>query len=379
MAKNNKKIKICYLITGLNVGGAEMMLYRLIEKLDKTRYDIKVISIIPLGKVAEKIKKLQVEVISLEMRSKYDVFVILRLVDLLKKIKPVILHSYLFHANFLGRVAGKIAKVPIIISSIRNSKFGGKVRELALKYTDKYSDATTIVCQAAANRMIKRRVVSKEKLHVIYNGIEPELYYSNKNSKLELRKKMNIPLERKIILSVGRLQYQKGYPYVIQSAFELKKRGYDFLWLIAGEGELRPQLDKLVREYDLEDCIQFLGIRDDIPELMCASDIFVLSSLWEGLPGVVLEAMAAGLPVVATNVGGTPELVENGKNGFLVPPRNSLLMADAIEKIMSMDHTKQLEMGILGTEIVKQRFTVDKMVRSHEQLYLKLLCEKSFM
>lgn len=374
-----KRIKICYLITGLNTGGAEMMLYRLIEKLDKTKYNVIVVSIIPLGKVADKIKELGINVVSLEMKSKLELSVIFRLVHILKEFKPTILHSYLFHANLLGRIAGKIAGVPIIISSIRNTIFGGQIRELALRYTDFLSDATTIICETAAKRMISRKVVPKEKLHVIYNGIDPKMYENfSEDDRQKMRMEFNIPDTATLLISVGRLQKQKGYPYLIQSAVELKNRGYNFVWLIAGEGELRFQLEQMVKNYGLEDTIRFLGLREDVPKLMFASDIFVLTSLWEGLPGVVLEAMAVGLPVVATDVGGTPELVEDGTNGFLIPPGNPMKMADAIEKLINMSGEARRKIGSMGKEIVKEKFTVETMARKHEGLYVKLLQKKQY-
>lgn len=372
-----KRIKICYLITGLNTGGAEMMLYRLIEKLDKTKYNVIVVSIIPLGKVADKIKELGINVVSLEMKSKLELSVIFRLVHILKEFKPTILHSYLFHANLLGRIAGKIAGVPIIISSIRNTIFGGKIRELALRYTDFLSDATTIICETAANRMLSRKIVPKEKLHVIYNGIDPRMYQNfSEDVRQNIRKEFNIPDNATLLLSVGRLQKQKGYPYLIQSAVELKNRGYNFVWLIAGEGELRFQLEQMVKNYGLEDTIRFLGLREDVPNLMFASDIFVLSSLWEGLPGVVLEAMASGLPVVATDVGGTSELVEDGINGYIVTPGNPVMMANAVEKLINMDVESRRKIGNIGREIVQKKFTVEKMVSKHEKLYRDLLLKK---
>lgn len=375
----SKKIKICYLITGLNTGGAEMMLYRLLKQLDKTRYSIIVVSIIPLGKIADKIKKLGIDVISMDMTSKLDVSAIFRLVRFLKDYKPTILHSYLFHANLLGRIAGKIAGVPIIISSIRNTIFGGQIRELALRYTDFLSDATTIICETAAKRMISRKVVPKEKLHVIYNGIDPKMYENfSEDDRQKMRMEFNIPDTATLLISVGRLQKQKGYPYLIQSAVELKNRGYNFVWLIAGEGELRFQLEQMVKNYGLEDTIRFLGLREDVPKLMFASDIFVLTSLWEGLPGVVLEAMAVGLPVVATDVGGTPELVEDGTNGFLIPPGNPMKMADAIEKLINMSGEARRKIGSMGKEIVKEKFTVETMARKHEGLYVKLLQKKQY-
>jgi len=134
----------------------------------------------------------------------------------------------------------------------------------------------------------------------------------------------------------------------------------------------------MVKNYGLEDTIRFLGLREDVPKLMFASDIFVLTSLWEGLPGVVLEAMAVGLPVVATDVGGTPELVEDGTNGFLIPPGNPMKMADAIEKLINMSGEARRKIGSMGKEIVKEKFTVETMARKHEGLYVKLLQKKQY-
>lgn len=367
--------KICYLITDLNIGGAQMMLYRLTKNLDKIGFSPTIISILPFGPLAGRIKAEGIEVYSLNMKSKFDIRVIWRLFKLLKQVKPDILHTHLFHANLLGRVLGKFAGVPIIISSIRNTVFGGKMRENLIRFTDGCAMKTTAICKAASNRMIKQRIVPEGKMQTVYNGLEQGEYnlkFSDEERK-KVRKEIGITDNRFFLLAVGRLEEQKGYPVLLKAMQYLKNKNYSCQLAIAGKGSMERELKKLIRGFKIEDDVKFLGIRDDVPELMAAADLFVLSSLWEGLPGVIIEAMASSLPVVSTAVGGAPELVLDQKTGFLVSPDDPEALADAVTKMIELSREEREAMGEAGQEIIKAEFTVGKMVDNYTNLYKECL------
>ncbi len=368
-------IKILYIITGLHVGGAEMMLHRLIKGLDKRTYSICVVSLLPLGLVAEKIKEEGIEVYSVNMRHKLDVKAIYHLFEIIREQKPKILHCFMFHANLIGRILGKILKVPIVISSVRNTYFGGRVRELLLRWTDRWSDATTIVCKAAAGRMIERRLVPASKIHIIYNGLDLNSFNSlNLKERQLLRLESGSAAEDEIvIISVGRLEAQKDYFTLLSAAASLKDKEVNFKWYIVGKGELEPKLKRLCTLLNVNKEVIFLGLRHDVNRLLRAADIFVLASLWEGLPGVVMEAMAAELPVVATSVGGTPELLEEGVTGYLVSPKNPVQMAKAIADIITLSKEDRIKMGIGGCERIRTEFNAQQMVQKNAELYQHLL------
>lgn len=373
--------KIVYLINGLGSGGAEMMLYRLLQRLDRSRFEPEVITLLEIeGPLAAKIKSLGVQVNSIDTKSKTDIGSIIRLYKVLKKKEPVIVHGQLYAADLLSRLVGSLAGVPIIISSIRNERYGNYFRDYLIKITERFTTRTTIVSKSAAERFINDRVIPRYKLKIIYNGINPNDFYFglNENDKNALRISMNLPKEKFLILSVASLTNQKGYYDLIKATQRLIEEDNDLLLLLAGSGPLEKELKRWVNELNLKQNVCFIGRSDNVPKLMALADCFVLSSHWEGLPGVILEAMASELPVVATAVGGTPELVSDGVTGYLVPPKMPGQLATALKNVIEMDVSERIFMGQAGRKRVEEHFHVDEMVKAYEQLYYECLQEKIF-
>lgn len=370
----DKKTKILYLITGFHVGGAEMVLYRLLRKLNREKYEPVVVSIIPIVGIGERIEEEGIKILSLNAKFKCNPLIIWRVISIIKKEKPQILHSFLFHANFLGRVIGKLCNVPIIISSIHSEYFGGILREKLLKWTDRFCNTTTIVSKGAAERMIDLKVVSKNKLKVIYNGIDLENFPFRKlEARTKIRNELNIEENKKILISVGRLHEAKGCPYLIKAMKILKEKYPYILLIVLGEGPEGKKIEEQIKELKLEKNILLLGQKENISEYLNASDVFVMPSLWEGLPIALLEAMACGLPVVNTRVGGVPEVVEDGKSGFLVELKNPRGLAEKIIKTLEMSEEERKKMGEHGRKIVEKKFSIEQIVKEYENLYQELL------
>ena len=368
-----KRIKILYLITGLKTGGAEIVLYNIVKGLDKTRFEPLVVSIIPIIEIGQRIKKLGIPILSLNVKFKYNPSIFFRLISILKKENPQILHSHLFHAIFLGRVVGRICNVPIIISSIHSEYVGGFLRNRLLQTTGKLDDVVTIVSQKAKEKMVEARAISAGKTIVIYNGIDINRFkFQDRKKREKTRKELNLKGSDKVLISVGRLFKAKGYPYLIEAIKILKKKYPEIVLLILGEGEKRIELEKQIRESNLTKNIFLLGRKDNVLLYLNASDIFVLASLWEGFGLVVTEAMACSLPVVATNVGGIPEIVEDKHSGFLVESKNPLALAKKIDHVLSLNPEIRRKMGEIGRKIAEENFSLDKMVKNYENLYKKL-------
>jgi len=369
-----KKIKILYLITGLNVGGAEVMLWGLVKNLDKEKFEPVVVSIIPIGEIGKKIQKEGIKILSLNAKFKYNLFIFLKLISILKKEKPQILHLHLFHADFLGRITGKISRVPIIISTIHNVNFGGKLREKLLEYTDKFCDLGIVVSQMVAEVMIEKGVISGRKLKVVYNGIELKNFDLDKDiSREKIRKKLGIRKNQNALISVGRLFKAKGYPYLVDAINILKKKYPDIRLLILGEGPERKKIEEQVKELRLEKNILLLGQKENVLEYLASTDVFVMPSLWEGFPMALLEVMAFGLPVVAARVGGVPEVIEDNENGFLVEPKSPDALAEKIDYVLSLSTKKKTEICKRAKKTIEEKFSLKKMVKEYENLYQKLL------
>jgi glycosyltransferase involved in cell wall biosynthesis len=370
MQSGRGKIKIMYLITGLNVGGAELVLLRLAKGLDKKRFETFVYSILPIGKVGERMQQEGIRVESLGVRMKYDFRALFRLIAKLRTERPDILHTFLFHSNLIGRIAGRIAHVPIIISSIRNEYFGGFFRERLLKWTDSLCTITTIVSQRAAERMRRLQIVSAEKIKVIYNGVDTDKFV--KINSQEARKNLGIK-GGPVFVSVGSLTEQKGYPYLFEALANLKGEYPDLVLLVIGEGPERQALEKNVRTLKLENAIRFLGVRENVVDYLNAADIFILASLWEGLPNVVIEAMACEVLVIATNVGGVSEIIDDGVNGFLVPSRDAMALAQKIRYALELSDVRRREIGAAARKKVVEHFSLETMISAYVELYDKLL------
>ena len=374
----NEKIKIVYLINSLGSGGAQMMLFRLLERIDREKFQPVVVSLLKVkGVLQDRIESLGVDVHVLEFKSGHDFKTFLKLHHLLKELSPQVLQTQLFAADILGRIMGRVLKIPVVITSIRNVYYGSSGRYLLFKLTENFASGTVFVSKAAAKRFTELKILPAAKAKVIYNGLNIEGFYSGlcEKNKREKRNTLDLPEKGFLLLSVGRLTRQKDYSNLFRALDLIQKENIDFYLVIAGSGPLKDELVEQAEVLGLAERIIFLGHSDSVPALLAASDAFVLSSSWEGLPGVVMEAMASELPVVATNVGGTPELVDDGKTGYLVQPADQDEMKEALVKVMAFSETERNNMGKAGRIKVQNQFNVERMVSEYEQVYYEAIEE----
>ncbi len=367
-----KPVKIVYLINGLGSGGAEMMLLRLLERLDREKFAPEVVALLALdGPVETNIAALGIPVQVLKMKSKMDLAAVWRLAKYLQSSRPAILQTQLFAADIIGRTLGYILQIPVIISSIRNVTYGGRFRDLLLKWTDRFTMTTTFVSRQAAKRFIDQGITLPGKALVIYNGLDPTVFRVDLSldEAVLLREAFGIPERKIFMLAVGSLTRQKGYDLLFEALAILNSSNKHYHLIIAGEGDQKRTLSDLACRLGIDSQVTFIGRSDEVNRLMAAADLLVLSSHWEGLPGVVIEAMASALPVVATDVGGTGELIIDGKTGYLVPPADPDRLAEALLKVLYLNVSERKLLGLAGMARVEQEFHVDKMVKAYENLY----------
>jgi len=238
---------------------------------------------------------------------------------------------------------------------------------LAAKVTKK------IVCVSEHDKELALRfcVAPEQKLIVIHNGMEPTLYINADGSKV--RFELGLKEDEILITMVARFVPQKDHDTLLRALGFLPESGFKVAFVGGGGREIFFR--KKAGELGLRDNVIFLGERRDVPQILAASDIFVLSSNWEGLPRSIIEAMMAGLPVVATKVGGVPELVEDGVTGFLVPPKDPGALTEALQKLIA-DPELRRRMGEAGREKALQEFTLDRMLRETEKVYREVLGSK---
>lgn len=370
-------ISVLHLITELNMGGAQQALFRLLSGLDRQQYRPTVACLDNgRGQAAQQISQLGIPVIDLGMQPKWRLDAVWRLHRLVREEKPVILHAWMIHANILGRIVGRLNRVPVVIISRRTQNLDGLGREWANRQLSGWSDATITVSECVRQVEIAQARIDPAKVITIHNGIDANQYqHIEMTVRDRIRRELKTPNEALVIASVGRLHPVKGFANLLTAMKSVHTRFPEvYLWLI-GDGELRTTLEAQARQLGLDDVVVFTGTRLDVPEILTAVDIFTLASRVEGMPNAILEAMAAGLPVVATQVGGVPEIVVEGQTGLLVPPADDKVLAQALLTLIE-DASLRRRLGLAGRQRVLEQFDIAVTRQKTVDLYGRLLQEK---
>ena len=369
--------KILLVITGLAVGGAETQLVRVATRLKQRGWDVRVVTLIPPRAYVDVLEQAGIPVTTLGIRDKRPALrPVWRLARIIREWKPVVAHSHMVHANLLTRLTSLLAPVPVLVCSAESIREGGRLRDWLYRLTDPLCDLTTHVCEAGAQRYIRERMVPSHKMRVVYNGVDVEQFRPDGQVPQRIRQEADAG-EQFVWLAVGRLDKPKDYPTLLRAFSRLcRVRDRTVLWIV-GEGPLREELHHLMRDLNLQHRVRFWGVRSDIPSLMNASDAFVMSSSWEGLPLALIEAQACGLPAVVTDVGGNAEIVVKEETGFIVPPQNPEALAEAMLRLMALPVEMRQQMGTLARQRVEQQFSLESVVTQWENLYHELLQTKN--
>ena len=358
-------MKILLIITGLGMGGAEHVVVNLADELVIRGHQVKIAYL--TGDALVLPNNQNIEVISIGVKSSKDFAkAYIKLRAIIKRMQPDVIHSHMFHANFLARLLRLTISSPKVISSSHSTNEGGQLRMLAYRLTDKLVDISTNVSQEAVNALVKKGAVKSGRMISVVNGINVNRFYFDKEERKEKRNELSVT-DKKVILAVGRLDKPKDYPNLLNAISLLRQQRQDFKVLIAGDGPLKEELTALVKKLEIADFVEFLGICRDIPALMSASDVFVLSSSWEGFGLVVAEAMACERVVVATDCGGVGEIV--GPEGFLVEPRNDVLLAQALDNALDLDIDECLTIGAAARQRIIDKFSLEANVDAYLELY----------
>lgn len=377
---------ILFLITSLEYGGAQTQLIPIAIKLKRMGWHISIVSMRPPEAFIEELHNADISVESLDMpKGIPDPRAVFKLASLIRKWKPQIVNSHMFHANLLARVTRLLVKIPVLISTAHNINEKSSVQEnlskaswfeIAYRLTDPLSDMTTTICQAGVDRYIQVKAVPKEKILYIPNTVDTNRFQQNYGLRNKLRTSLNLG-DRFTWLAIGRFEQQKDYSTMLSAFSVILKRHPHALLLICGTGSLEDEIKNLIISLNIKDNIRMLGIRKDIPQLMNAADAYVMSSAWEGMPIVLLEACATGLPIIATDVGGNSEVVIHGQNGFLSPAKDASALAAYMDRLMSLSPTEYKNMGQRGIDIVDKHHRLDELVLVWQTLYQNALHEKN--
>ena len=365
-----RPVRLVFCITELDPGGAERALTQLVMNLDRHDWDPHVICVGPRGHFADVLESASVPVVCLNATGFASLpRVLYRLTREFRRLRPALVQTFLFHANILGRIAARLAGIKVVISGLRVAEKQSTWHGTVDRWTNFLVKCNVCVSQGVAE--FSERVVGLDpsKLVVIPNSVEADLFAQAIPADMT---PFGIPQGSRVFISVGRLDRQKGFDVLIEAVSLLDPLPDDVYFLIVGDGPESESLSRLVAQKHLATRIRFAGRRTDVPQLLAGSHAFVLSSRWEGMPNAVLEAMAAGLPVVATSVEGISELVHNGTHGIVVAPERPQELKTAIAKLLSQPHFAS-EAGVASQAIVNKEFTTINTTEAYAKLYLHWL------
>ncbi|GGH32214.1 glycosyltransferase [Paenibacillus segetis] len=362
--------RVLFLITSFDYAGAESQIMHLCRGLRSRNYELALVSMIQPVAYLDELKELGVEVYSLDMSKGIpDPRAIARFRRLVIRFQPDVVHSHLVHANLLARITRLFVRMPLLICTAHNINEGGRLRELLYRLTDPLCELTTNVSQEAVNRYIDIRVAPKHKIKLVPNGIVVDQFKGLIDCEGHVRQELGIRSDEFVWLAVGRLAPVKDYENMITAFSRVLKQHPHSVLLIAGIGPDREALEQLCHTLQVQQQVKFLGLRRDIASLMSEADAYLMSSKWEGLPMVLLEACASGLPIVATDVGGNKEVVHEGSNGYLAKPNDSQHLSDHMNALMSHSPTALRQMGEWGRNYVDQYFNMDVIIEQWTSIY----------
>lgn len=388
---NQKKIKIIRIIARLNIGGPAIHTCLLTKHFNNSEYDSLLINgelsdgegdmsyLLGDGTVFHKhIASLQREISPIA-----DLKSIIELYKLFKKEKPDIVHTHTAKAGMVGRLAAFLARVPVRIHTYHGHVFSGYFTPLKTKmfimierFLALISTKIIVISEKQKSEICNKYKISpREKVAIIRLGFDMENYDSLEKYKNYWRKKFNIPNNAPIVGIIGRLTAIKNHKLFLQIANEIYNKINNVHFLIIGDGELKNELKNEINELSLKPNIHFTGWITDIPLLYSDIDILLLTSLNEGTPVAIIEAMHYGIPAVSTNVGGVSDLIKNGENGFVVNSFNPEDFSPVILKLLDNPKLRR-KIGNAGQSFIKEKFSAKRLISDLDQLYRQLLIKR---
>lgn len=371
--------RILMFLTSLDdEGGAEVQVVQLALRLHTRGWKVLVVSMLPPQSAEAKLKAAGIPVFGLGMRpASPDPRALLRLRRIVAGFQPDILHAHMAHASLMARSLRLVTRIPRLICTLHGARMyntkgrGWALRELAHRVTDSIADRTTAVSLEAAAHYTATGAVSAQRMKVVYNGIDCDRYRFDAGLRSLLRTDMNLT-GHFVWLAAGRLQAVKDFPTMLRAFALASEHRPDSLLLIAGDGIQRDVLKAMAQELGVGAKVRFLGRRKDLPSLMSAADGFLLTSIFEGLPLVLLEAAASHLPAVATNTGGNAEALVDGRTGYLAEVGNPASIAASMLRLSRLPEDEIRRMQIAARQHAESNFEMSTIVRRWEELYDEL-------
>jgi glycosyltransferase involved in cell wall biosynthesis len=391
--RSKRKIRVLQLIDTFSVGGAEKIVLSLAAKTDRDRFEVIPCALFRSGPLEAEMKAAGIayRILGLPRRSVLTgpLFladlrrIVTAVTEIIRQLSIDILHTHLTHSTLVGVLATRESNGPPVCATAHNITLQNRRGRLSprawlmyygIRATFSRVDRIIAVSEKVAQAVQRYAGIPSDRITTIVNGIDPDRFQSPQ-SRSELRQKLNFPMDRPVLVSVGRLTRQKGYPHLL-AGLALVPPEERPLTVVVGDGPDRQNLELKTRTLKLANDVRFLGNRQDIAALLAAADIFVLASLWEGLPLALLEAMASRLPSVVTAVGENPNVIEDGKSGILIPSADEPALAEAVRRLLR-EPLQRKKMGQAARERFDRHYGLPRFIDAHESLYEEMLIERS--
>ena len=372
-----RRRKVFYLVDSLNVGGTETQAVELALRLPVSEYEVTMGCLRAEGPLLEKLRGSAVNVREFHPSGGLDsaagLYELIKLAGYLRREKFDVVHTHDLWSNLMGVPAARLARVPAIVSSRRDLAhfdwYQGKRRHW-LRRIQNLSGVVLANATPIRDALISEDRFAPEKLRVIHNGVDTEKFQRAPRDRARLFPDVGNEM---LVVLVGNMHSDvKGHPWLIAAAPTVVREFPEVRFVFAGDGELRPTFAAQVAQLGLESTFKFLGRRSDIPEILASCDLAVLPSRAEGLPNAVLEYMAAGLPTIASRVGGMAELIQDGVTGLLVPAEDANALAGALLQFLR-DPEQARQIAKNGQRFAVENFSFERLIREIDELYGELL------
>ncbi|ODP33353.1 glycosyltransferase [Pandoraea sp. ISTKB] len=378
-------MKIVLFVTGLQLGGAETQVADLARGFLARGHDVTLISVTGPCTIALP-QSPRFTLIELKAGKSPGALLgaMFRFVAYLREWQPDVVHAHMVHANLMARVARWFVRMPVLVSSAHSRNEGGRARMLAYRLTDRWTDLTTNVSDDAVAAFVAQGAAPAERIVSMPNGIDTRRYRPDAQVRSHWREMLlgqkqadvdastNANAATPIVFAAGRMVEAKDYPTLIDAFAHVLNTLPDARLFIAGDGPLRTQIQARVEARGVSDAATLLGRRNDVAQLMCAADLYVMSSAWEGLPLVIGEAMASGLPIVSTDCGGVRELTGETRHNTLVPVGDAGALGDALLHHLRAAPDERLAAGDANRQRIDERYSLDAIVTRWIETYTSL-------
>ncbi len=371
------RLKVAFWAGSFERAGTQQFLLELLRRIDRSRFEPVVLSTLRVGELLPEIEALGIDVhefgTGASLTSPATMRQVAAAASFLRRERIDILSCMLGLVTLIGPFVGRMAGVPVVVNNQRNLSYwlAGGAKEAVYRFVNRHLvDAVMVNSSAAASELETRFGTPPEKIVRLAPGVDLSRFDGAVSSD-GLRGELGLGASR-VVGIVAKLSPVKGHDRFLRAAARIRERRDDVVFLVVGDGPLRSDLESLTAELGIAEAVRFVGVRQDIPEVLGLMDVFVLSSLSEGSPNVILEAMAAGVPVVASNVGGVPDMVRDGETGRLVEPGDPGALADAVLDILS-DELRAGMMGRLAQSVVHAEHDIDEVVEYVQQVFEALV------